>query len=381
MQPFTLLIKPAGSDCNLDCSYCFYKNRAPRIGRGRQRMTDETLEKLIKDYLKLALPRSVFAWQGGEPMLMGLDFYKRAVELQKKHATSGQQIENGLQTNAILIDDNWAKFLHENNFLVGISIDGPQQLHDYYRKNHAGSGSFDGVIRAIELCKKHKVEFNLLVLLNNNNAEYPDEIFDFLVGLGTRFLQFIPCVEKDPATGKIADFSIRPEQYADFMSRVFDRWVDYGPDKLSIRDFDSILSFCAVGKHTLCTFDTQCSGYIVVEHTGDCFCCDFFVKPQWRLGNIFDTPIDKLAAGDKKRAFARTKKNLPDKCLLCKYLAVCRGGCLKDRAVLDDTGFDKPSYLCGGYKLFLEKAMPRFMQIAVSLALSSSPSARPRHSL
>lgn len=378
MQPFTLLIKPAGSDCNLDCKYCFYKNRALEVGRGRQRMSDEVLEKMTGDYLQLGFPMAAFAWQGGEPMLMGLDFYKRAVELQAKYRQKQQRIENALQTNAILIDDKWGQFLHDNNFLVGISIDGPKELHDYYRLDHSKAGSFDRVVRAIEICKKYKVDFNTLTLLNDKTAGRPDDIFDFLAGLGTRFLQFIPCVEMDPETGKAADFSVTPRQYGDFMCRLFDRWAELGPEKISIRCFDSILSYCAAGRHTLCTFDRQCSGYIVLEHTGDCFPCDFFVQPKWLLGNIFDTPIEKLAAGNEKRSFARSKQNLCNKCLLCRHLDVCRGGCLKDRLHSGGDGFNCESYLCEGYKRFLDYAMPRFVQIAASLNLSRPSSAQPR---
>ncbi len=367
MQPFTLLIKPSGSDCNVDCKYCFYKHRAFDVGQGRQRMSDKVLERLVKDYLTLGFPVSSFAWQGGEPMLMGLDFYKRVVELQKKYGAPGQEVSNALQTNAILLDEKWCRFLHDNKFLVGVSIDGPKEFHDYYRLDYSGSGTFDKVVRAIGACKEYKVEFNTLTLLNNRNVEHPDELFDFLIKIGSRYLQFIPCVESDSATGRITDFSITPAQYGEFLCRIFDRWYNYGPQNLSIRDFNSVLSFCAAGKHTICTFDKQCSSYIVVEHTGDCFCCDFFVEPKWRLGSIFETPIEKLAAGGKKRTFARAKQKLCDKCILCRYLAVCRGGCMKDRTAFDDHG-SRESYFCEGYKQFFDYAMPRFMQIAANYA-------------
>ncbi|MBA7646673.1 Anaerobic sulfatase-maturating enzyme [subsurface metagenome] len=366
MQPFTLLIKPSGSDCNLDCKYCFYKDRAPEFGQGKQRMSDEVLEALIKDYMKLRLPVSGFSWQGGEPTLIGLEFYEKAVELQKKYGGPGQQVSNALQTNAILLDDKWCRFLHDNKFLVGISIDGPKEFHDYYRVDNSGCGSFDKVIRAIENCKKYKVEFNALILLNDKNVGHPDQLFDFFIEQGIKYLQFITCAETDPATGEIADFSITPAQYGEFLCRIFDRWYDYDPDKLSIRDFDSILCYCAGGKHTICTFDKQCSGYIVVEHTGDCFCCDFFVEPKWQLGNIFETPIEKLAAGNKKRDFARAKQNLCNKCLVCRHLAVCRGGCVKDRIAFNGHE-SRESYFCESYKRFFDYAMPKFSQIAAAV--------------
>jgi len=372
MQPFTLLIKPSGSDCNLECKYCFYKNRAPEIGTGRQRMSEQTLQKLIQDYMKLQFPVAGFSWQGGEPMLMGLDFYKRAVELQKKYGSPGRTVSNALQTNAVLIDEKWCEFLHENQFLVGISIDGPKEFHDYYRIDHSGKGSFDKVVRAIEVCKKYEVEFNVLVLVNRKNADYPDKIFDFFVEKGINYLQFIPCVEKDPSTGQIADFSVTPKQLGRFLCRLFDRWYEYGPQKLSVRDFESILSFCLTGRHTICTFARECSQYIVVEHTGDCFPCDFFVEPKWKLGNIFETPIEKIARSEKKRAFARAKKNLTNKCLVCPHLDLCRGGCMKDKSVIDEN-WRCESYFCQAYKTFFDYTMPRFMSLAAEINLSSRP--------
>jgi uncharacterized protein len=376
MQPFTLLIKPSGSDCNMDCKYCFYKNRAPEVGRGRQRMSDEVLEKLVKDYLQLGFPVANFSWQGGEPTLMGLDFYKRLVELQKRYGTGGQEVSNALQTNAISLDEKWCQFLHDYKFLVGVSIDGPRQFHDYYRLDHSGAGTFDKVTRAIQTCKEYKVEFNTLTLLNKKNVEHPDELFDFFIENGIRYLQFIPCVELDPDTGKIADFSVTPQQYGQFLCRIFDRWYEHGPQNLSIRDFDSILSHCATGKHTICTFDKQCSGYIVIEHTGDCFPCDFFVEPKWLLGNIFETPIEKLAAGSKKRAFARDKQNLCNKCLLCRHLAICRGGCMKDKVPFDGHR-SRESYFCESYKRFFDYTMPKFMQIAATIKADSVTKTQP----
>jgi uncharacterized protein len=398
MQPFTLLIKPSGSDCNVDCRYCFYKSRAPQVGAGRQRMSDEVLEKLIKDYLGLRFQMSGFAWQGGEPTLMGLDFYRRAVELQKKYAGAGQEVSNSLQTNALLLDNAaWCRFLHENRFLVGISIDGPRELHDHYRLDLGGHGTWERVMRAIDRCKEHKVEFNTLTLINHLTADHPDEIFDFLIGLGVRYLQFIPCVELEAqtvggslkaeslgdggttgaqchpqaaleaATRNIADFSVTPQQYGDFLCRIFDRWVQFGPQRLSIRDFDSILGYCLSGHHTICTFDRQCSQYLVIEHSGDVFPCDFFVEPPWRLGNIFETPLDQLAAGAQKKAFARLKQGLTNKCLVCRYLALCRGGCMKDRVPVAPGGGTTQSYFCESYRQFFDYALPRFQQLAAQI--------------
>ncbi len=368
MQPFTLLIKPSGSDCNLDCTYCFYKCRPSEIGHGRQRMSEEVLEKLVKDYMDLRFQLSGFAWQGGEPTLMGLDFFKRAVEMQKRYGVAGQEVGNSLQTNAILLDNaEWCRFLQESRFLVGVSIDGPKELHDYYRLDLGGHGTWDRVMAAIRRMKEFGVEYNTLTLVNRLTADHADAIFDFLVGLGIRYLQFIPCVEVDLPSGQIAEFSVTPGQYGDFLCRVFDRWMAFGPEKLSIRDFDSILSHCIGGRHTICTFDRQCSQYIVIEHQGDVFPCDFFVEPKWRLGNILETPIEQLAACERKKAFARMKTNLANKCLVCRHLPVCRGGCMKDRAPFGADDCGRESYFCESYRRFFDHAMPRFLQVAAQI--------------
>ncbi len=367
MQPFTLLIKPSGSNCNIDCMYCFYKSRCPEIGQGRQRMSDEVLERLIRDYLQLDFPGVGFAWQGGEPTLMGLEFYEKVINLQKKYGRSNQQITNSLQTNGILLNDKWCKFLHENRFLLGISIDGPRELHDFYRLDYSGAGTFDKVVAGIEKCREYKVEFNTLTLLNSKNIEHPDKIFNFLIGLGVKFMQFIPCVEIDPDTKKITEFSITPEQYGNFLCKIFDFWRDYGPDNLSIRDFDSILSYCVSGRHTICTYDNRCSQYIVIEHSGDVFCCDFFVEPKWRLGNILETSIGKLATSQIKSKFAHAKQNLSNKCLICKYMSVCRGGCMRNRISSNSDEFNKETYFCESYKRFFDYTMPQFMYVAAQI--------------
>ena len=366
MKQFSLLIKPSGSDCNVDCKYCFYKCRAPEVGQGRQRMSCEVLEKLIKDYMGLGFNVSSYAWQGGEPTLMGLEFYERAVHLQKQYGKAGTQVSNGFQTNGILLDDDWCEFFVRNKFLVGISIDGPKRYHDHYRVNLGGQGTFDQVIKSIECCKKHGVDFNLLTLINDRNVEVPDELFDFLAGLGTDYLQFIPCVELNPKTHEISEFAVTPKKWGEFLCRIFDKWLKYGPAKLSIREFDSILAYYVNGVHSVCTFGRQCADYIVIEHNGDVFCCDFFVEADWRIGNIFETPIDELANSEKKKKFARIKGKLCNKCLICRHLAMCRGGCLKDRKVFSGE-FDRESYLCEAYKRFFQHSLGKFMELAANV--------------
>lgn len=366
MRPFSLLIKPAGPDCNLQCRYCFYTHKSSLFAPGRHRMGDEVLEKLIADYLKLNLPVSSFAWQGGEPTLMGLDFYKTVVHLQQKYGKPGQVVSNALQTNAILLDEQWCEFLDEYKFLVGISLDGPEKYHDYYRLDHSGGGSFTKVITAIECCRKKNVEFNILVLLNDQNVIAPDELFEFFVEQKIRYLQFTPCVESQD-NSEVAPYSITPFQYGNFLCRIFDRWYEYGPDKISVRIFDSILSYLLGNGHTLCTFNQKCSDYIVVEHNGEVFCCDFFVGDDRKLGNIFETPIEKLANSKIKKDFAERKRDIHNNCFVCKHLNICRGGCLKDRAVTQKS-CKTPSYFCQAYKMFFDYSLPKFMQIAANIS-------------
>lgn len=330
-------------------------------------MSDEVLDKLIKDYLALNMPVSSFAWQGGEPTLMGLDFYKKVVALQKEYGKDGQVVSNALQTNGILLDEKWCEFLNEYQFLVGISLDGPQKYHDYYRLDKAGNGTFDKVMTAIETCRKHKVEFNILVLLNDKNVVAPNELFDFFTEQKIKYLQFVPCVENDPSTGKIADFSTTAKQYGDFLRVIFDRWYDYGPDKLSIRFFDSVLNYIVRGMHTNCTFNRRCDDYIVIEHNGDAFCCDFFVDDQYRLGNILELPIKELFQSEIKKQFSDEKRDIHNKCLVCRHCDICRGGCLKDRIAMNDS-FANPSYFCQAYKELFDYSVPRLTQLAASIS-------------
>ena len=366
-RPFTLLIKPAGPDCNIACEYCFYACKKELFAAGAHRMSEEILEPLVKSYLRLQFPISIFTWQGGEPTLMGLDFYKKALQLQQQAETEDQAVSNVLQTNGILLDDAWCEFLAEHKFLCGISLDGPKEFHDYYRKDQAGKGTYDRVLSGIECCRRHGVEFNILVLLNDRNVEHPDELFDFFTSQDLLYLQFVPCVEKnstDPS--QPAAYSISPEQYGEFLCRFFDRWLDGWTQKLSVRTFDSMLSYLLGQSHTECTFERQCNDYIVIEHNGDVYCCDFYVTSETRLGNILETPIEQLASHPVKQAFSRKKAEIANKCLVCRHLDICRGGCPKDRAAL--TGTHKaPSYFCRGYKMFFDHALGHLQGLAVKI--------------
>ncbi len=366
-RPFTILIKPSGPDCNIDCTYCFYSCKHTLFGSGAHRMSRETLDKLIRGYLNLRFPVNVFSWQGGEPTLMGLDFYKNAVHLQKLYSAPDQVVNNTFQTNGILLNRDWCQFLAEQKFLCGISLDGPREYHDFYRKDRQGNGTYDRVLTAIGHCRRNKVEFNILTLLNDRNVNYPDELFDYFTSEDFLYLQFVPCIEKNPdVPSQPAPFSITPRQYGRFLCRFFDRWYDGWTRKMSVRIFDSMLS-CLLGRpHTECTFARQCNDYIVIEHNGDAYCCDFYVSPQTHLGNILQTPIEQLAAHPIKQAFSKKKSQIANQCLVCRYLDICRGGCPKDRAVLNGT-HKAPSYFCEGYKMFFDHALGRLQSLAIEL--------------
>ena len=325
-------------------------------------MSETVLEAMVRDYLGLGFSVNNFAWQGGEPTLMGLDFFRRVTELQQQYGQDGQAVGNALQTNGVLLDSKWCQFLHEYKFLLGISLDGPQHLHDYYRRTRGGQGTYEQVMTGIVHCRAHRVEFNILVLLNDRNVAAPDELFDFFVEQEFLFLQFIPCVERDPQTNRPTEFSITPQQYGDFLCRLFDRWMEYGPDKLSIRLFDSVMSYYVNGRHSNCTFGPRCDDYVVVEHNGEVFCCDFYVEDKWCLGNLLEKPVGELYGGERKREFARRKSIVSNKCFVCRYFPVCRGGCPRDRMVL---GGDVKTlnYYCAGYKQFFDHASTMLRQL------------------
>ena len=363
MRPFTLLIKPTGPDCNINCEYCFYSGKVEIFGKEKHRMSDLVAETMVRDYLALGFPENSIAWQGGEPTLMGVDFYRRLMEWEKKYVQPRSRVSNALQTNGILLDEEWCTFLHDNDWLVGISLDGPKRLHDFYRKDFSGKGTFDRVMRGIENCKKYNVEFNILTLLNAKNVVEPDTLFDFFMENGFKYLQFIQCVERDEVTGQIAGYAVTAEQYGEFLCRIFDRWLEYGPGKISIRMFDSILNYCLWGRHTICTMSRTCDDYIVIEHNGDAYCCDFFVEGKWRIGNILQTPIGQLASSKMKKQFSKIKSDICMNCTVCRYLDICRGGCVKDRAAKAGLYKDE-SYFCQSYKKFFDYALPKFWQIA-----------------
>lgn len=358
----SVLVKPAGPDCNLRCNYCFYRQKAGMFPGKAHRMSDRTLETLIRDCMRIGV--TSFSWQGGEPTVLGLDFFRRVVELEMEHGLPGSSVANALQTNGTLLDKDWAKFLAEYRFLIGLSIDGPKRLHDHYRKDATGKGTHDRIMRAAKLLTDNEVEFNILALLNDVNVKEPDAVYDFMRRSDFPFLQFVPCVEPGGKQAA-ASFSISPEDYGEFLVRVFDRWVEDFPN-VSIRDFDDLLSRELGREPGTCTVSERCGSYVVIEHNGDAFACDFFVTSKWRLGNINETPLAEIAASEKLEEFARAKSELGPVCRACPFVGKCFGGCQKHRIALGGEPTE-PSYFCRAYKRLFAHAQPTMPQLAERL--------------
>jgi uncharacterized protein len=326
-------------------------------------MSDEVLAKMISDYMSFVGKHVSFGWQGGEPLLTGLNFFKKVVYYQQLYGRPGQIVANGFQTNAILIDDDWARLFKNYNFLVGVSLDGPANIHDYYRRNSAGQPSYDRVMKSIDTLKRHRVEFNILTLVNNRNVSQAKELYDFFVGHGMRYLQFIPCIEQDPITKQAADFSITPEQYGKFLCDLFDMWMGDGMPSTYIRLFDALLmDYAGVGQ-PLCQFQEKCGNYVVVEYNGDVYACDFFVEPEWFLGNLMETSLEQIIRSDKFAFFSERKSRHTQICQQCRWLSICHGGCPKHRTVLGNE-IEYPSYFCPAYKTFFEYSHQRFIDLS-----------------
>lgn len=352
---FHLMAKPCGSRCNLACRYCFSLSRGDRSPGNRSVMPDEVLEEYIRQTIAAhRVPEVTFAWQGGEPTLLGPEFFEKALELQKKYRRPGMAIHNTLQTNGTLLDDRWCKLFRKNRFLVGISIDGPKELHDTFRTGAAVNGSFDRVMRGLSLVKKHRVEFNVLCTVNRANGDHPGEVYRFLRDTaGAGFIQFIPVVGRDPVTGKVTPWSVRPDQFGRFMTGVFDEWVRHDVAKVYVQHFDAALAGWYGEPHGICVSSPVCGHAMVIEHTGDVYSCDHFVDPDHLLGNIMTDPLEDLVGSPRQVQFGnRKQETLPGYCRECRFLFACRGGCPKDRFALTPDGESGLNYLCEGYRMF-----------------------------
>ena len=393
MAAYHVLTKPMGPACNLRCSYCFYLEKSQLFGAGRSlRMSDDMLEAFVRDHIESQdAPEIEFAWQGGEPTLLGVDFFRRALALQRRHA-NGRRITNALQTNGTLIDDAWAGFFAANGFLVGISIDGPAELHDAYRVDAHGAPSFERVLRGLRTLQAHGVEFNTLTVVNRLNAKHPLKVYRFLKQIGSRFLQFIPLVERkvrsaDGATlagpppdapGARAEptpWSVTPVGYGDFLTRVFDEWVRHDVGSTYVQLFDSALgSWLGLGA-SLCVFAPTCGRAIALEHDGTAYACDHYVYPQHRLGKLGESTLAQLVESDQQRKFGADKRDtLPEYCRRCEVLFACNGGCPKHRFLQTPGGEPGLNYLCAAYKRFFSHVDP-YMRIMAELVRHDRPAA------
>jgi uncharacterized protein len=362
----SVLVKPAGPDCNMACTYCFYLKKSELFPRVQNhRMNEEILEEMIRQVMEQSQKQVSFSWQGGEPTLMGLPFFKKAVELQKKFG-SGHVVGNGLQTNGLLIDKDWAEFLKKFKFLIGLSIDGPEHIHDHYRFIRSGRGSWSRVVDKTRLLLDSGVEVNALAVLNDYSVQFPEEIYAFFKSIGLNYMQFIPCVELDPSDPEeSASFSVSPKEYGEFLCKLFDLWLaDFSGDlpATSIRFFDSVFFHYAGLIPPECTLQEECGVYVVVEHNGDVYSCDFFVDQQWKLGNVMTDDLKDLLNSKKQSEFGRMKSILPQECQECQWISTCRGGCTKDRS---HNPRDKTlNYLCPSYKMFFKYSDTRLKKMA-----------------
>lgn len=392
---FHTMIKPIGAVCNLDCPYCFYLHKTELLGHGNSsRMGDDVLEEHIRQYIQGQTgDEVVFSWQGGEPTLMGLDFYRKVVELQARYKKPDQRIENDLQTNATLLDEQWAVFLKQHKFLVGLSIDGPRDLHDRYRFTKKGEGTFDTVFAAARLLKKHGVPFNAMCVVNREGAKRPLDVYRFLTReLGTYRVQFTPCVEaKDfkhaspgdrargiiPTVGSpaarpgnadsiVTDWSVDPDDWGQFLCKVWDDWFNRDYGKIHVNLFETAVAQSMGLPAQMCTQAEFCGKGLAIEHNGDVFSCDHFVYPDYRLGNVLQTHEAEMAFSDKQKAFGFAKRDtLPGYCRQCPRLKLCWGECPKNRLVRTPDGEAGLNYLCPGLKRFyshIQRDMPEILR-------------------
>jgi len=361
----SVLIKPSGPDCNLDCTYCFYLEKAGMYHQNKvHRMDEKTLEVLIRQVMDQSGSEVSFGWQGGEPTLMGLDFFKKVIELQQKYG-NGKSVGNGLQTNGLLLNEEWADFLKEYNWLVGISLDGPQHIHDHYRLTQSGKPSWEIVSRNAKMLLDKGVATNVLSCLTDHSADHIEEIYNYHKNLGFDFMQFIPIVETDKENPRqAASFSLSPEKYGEVLCKLWDLWTaDFkdGIPTTSVRHFDSVFHTYVGIPAPECTLHKECGVYTVIEHNGDVYSCDFFVDPKWKLGNIKEGKLINMLNSKKQDQFGCIKANLPRKCKTCPYLKHCFGGCTKDR--VKDPKFNGMPRFCESYKMFFAHAHTQLQEM------------------
>jgi uncharacterized protein len=377
---FHVLAKPTGAICNLDCKYCFFLSKEMLYPGSRFRMADELLETYIRQTIESQGATQVnIAWQGGEPTLMGLDFFRRSIEYEKKYLKPGTAIENTLQTNGVELNEEWCEFFRENNFLIGLSVDGPREMHDAYRVDKGGHPTFDRVMRAARLMQKHKVEFNILCTVHAANVEHPLDVYRFFRDdLGTKYIQFIPIVERAtpeliPLANEgwgdthkarplyvqdgslVTERTVKSEQWGRFLNTIFDEWIRRDVGTVFVQMFDAALASWVGAPASMCIFAETCGDAVALEHNGDVYSCDHYVEPKYLLGNIQEQHLVQLVGSDQQRQFGRDKRDtLPRYCLDCEVRFACHGECPRNRFILTPDGEPGLNYLCAGYMAFFK---------------------------
>jgi len=394
-----VMVKPTGPICNIDCTYCYYLHKEKLLSTdSRWRISEEVLEGFIRQYIEgQNYKEIVFSWQGGEPTLLGLDFFRKVVELEKRHCPPHVRCENDLQTNGTLLDDEWCRFLHDNNFLVGLSIDGPRELHDAYRKTRGGAGTFDKVFEASRLLRRHKVNFATLSCVNRTTGQHPLEVYRFLRDeVGSKRMQFIPIVEPKsfrstapqqwlpdqmPTMGSprakpgnpdsvVEDWCVDPDEWGEFLCTVFDEWYRRDLGKIYVHYFEAAVETWMGRVSPLCTHSPMCGKGLALEHDGYVYSCDHYVYPEYRLGSIVDKPLDQMAFSAKQERFGTNKeRHLTNHCRRCEYLFACFGECPKNRFIRAPDGEPGHNYLCSGWKKFYAHIDERMQKIVRAMGM------------
>jgi uncharacterized protein len=364
MPPLTVMFKTI-STCNLDCDYCYYRGSAAGPGQGSP-ITSQTLETFMPGYMEYVADarQASLSWQGGEPTLAGLDFFRQVVSLEAKYAPRPMSISNSIQTNGLLIDDTWAEFFAEFNFLAGISLDDPQPLHDARRKDPGGRGSFRRVMNGLDALRRHGVDTNVLCVLTPDNVTQAGQLVDFFTGEGLGYLQFLPAMAfKASEPQSPASYLISPSEYGRFLTSLFDRWYLDGVPGFSVRTFNNVLQSLLGAENDLCLHAETCRAGLVIEANGDVFPCDFYIHPDWRLGNILTDPLSAMAGGSRAGQFSKRKRALSPACRACEFVSLCRGECPRNRLPTPG-GAPGASFFCTSYKALFRHSLPRFRELA-----------------
>ncbi len=368
----SVMWKTVSNTCNMACDYCYFEgSNEQRIADTR--ISDSVLEAFMKPYMKGTDGVATFAWQGGEPLLAGIDFFHKVIELQAKYAPPQTSISNSLQTNGTLINEQWARFFKKYNFLIGVSIDGPKEIHNQHRPLGSGHGSFDKIMQGMKWLRKYKVNFNILTVVHADNVDRADELMTFYEQEHFDYIQFIPCMDFTARNNQqAASYAITPEQYGDFLCRAFDRWISNGRPTSSIRFFDNLLSLYVNHRMESCIHSTECSKTLILESNGDAYPCDFYMGEEYKLGNVKHDPLQSIIAHPAYKQFHSLKRQLPEACRTCEFLSLCHGGCPRNRSSINATHINAtqpvlPDYFCASYRQIYAYSKERLQTLAQSL--------------